>query len=76
MNQGDSYYRYRAKAYAYTYTESREYRMVPAWIFLGYEELHFKDGKSKIQEPEPGQLYPYAVINALDGSIINIAEGY
>ena len=53
-----------------------EYRMVPAWIFLGYEELHFKDGKSKIQEPEPGQLYPYAVINALDGSIINIAEGY
>lgn len=53
-----------------------EYRMVPAWIFLGYEELHFKDGKSKLQEPEPGHLYPYAVINAIDGSVINIAEGY
>ncbi|NMA95589.1 MAG: hypothetical protein GX974_06075 [Clostridiales bacterium] len=53
-----------------------EYRMVPAWMFFGHEELHFKDGESKIQEPERGQLYPYAIINALDGSIIDISEGY
>jgi hypothetical protein len=53
-----------------------QYRMVPAWIFMGHKEIHFKNGESKVQEPVPGVFFPYAVINAIDGSVINISEGY
>lgn len=52
------------------------YRMIPAWFFLGTEEIHLKEGGSRYQGPESGKLFPYMIINALDGSIIDISEGY
>lgn len=45
---------------------SEEYRMVPAWIFKGST---FCDGEFLVEET-------YAVINAVDGSVINPDLGY
>ncbi len=52
------------------------YRMVPAWTFLGYENLNYKDNDGNSQVTAPDSLYPYVVINAIDGSIIDISKGY
>jgi len=56
------------------------YRMEPAWIFLGTEELNFIADSSKnftnnfenlrLKEHDPVKLFPYAIISAVDGSII------
>jgi len=54
--------------------------MEPAWIFLGTEELNFKADSSenftnnfenlRLKENDPDKLFPYAIISAVDGSII------
>ncbi|NLI61204.1 MAG: hypothetical protein GX375_07230, partial [Clostridiales bacterium] len=51
------------------------YRMVPAWMFLGSEEIRYKG-----LEPSSGEFFnkpfPYAIVNAIDGSIIDPTQGY
>ncbi len=53
------------------------YRLVPAWMFSGSEELQVKgiDAPLAGLRSETG-LYAYAVINAVDGSIIDPTLGY
>ena len=51
-----------------------ECRMVPAWMFLGSEELNFKEDNSELQNPKSDILFPYVIINAIDGSIIDISK--
>ena len=43
---------------------------------LGYENLNYKDNDGNSQVTAPDSLYPYVVINAIDGSIIDISKGY
>ena len=51
------------------------YRMVPAWMFLGNEEIRYKGFDSSKGE-FLNRPFPYAVINAIDGSIIDPSQGY
>ena len=53
------------------------YRMVPAWVFRGTEKLTVDGLESPVESPRTVDgLYSYAVINAVDGSIIDPALGY
>lgn len=56
-----------------------EYRLVPAWTFRGTEvcETSFGQGNEYLDGTEaPAEVYTYAVINAIDGSLINVSRGY
>jgi beta-lactamase regulating signal transducer with metallopeptidase domain len=53
-----------------------EYRMVPAWMFLGSERLYAKGIDPEMQMYAPDKPFPYIIINAIDGSIINVSQGY
>ncbi|MDD2502256.1 MAG: DUF6034 family protein [Clostridia bacterium] len=57
--------------------DSKTYRMVPAWFFQGKEQLMLKGSDEPIDNPRNFDgLYPYLVINAVDGSIIDPSLGY
>ncbi|HCS72828.1 MAG TPA: hypothetical protein DIW17_03010 [Clostridiales bacterium] len=53
------------------------YRMISAWVFVGTEKLYFK-GKNNntVSTDSWDPSIPYAVINAIDGSVIDISQGY
>jgi beta-lactamase regulating signal transducer with metallopeptidase domain len=53
------------------------YRLVPAWMFMGSEQLKINGIETPVagMRSEEG-LYAYAVINAVDGSVIDPALGY
>lgn len=46
------------------------YRMIPAWIFSGYEAIEHNS------ESYTFDALPYGVINAIDGSIMDTSQGY
>ncbi|MEF2640004.1 MAG: DUF6034 family protein [Lachnospiraceae bacterium] len=51
-----------------------EYRLVPAWTFRGTEVYRTYGWEGEL-EPTI-EVYTYAVINAIDGSLINVSRGY
>jgi len=53
------------------------YRMVPAWVFQGTEQLGVSGQDKPIDSPRTlDGAYSYVVVNALDGSIIDPSKGY
>jgi beta-lactamase regulating signal transducer with metallopeptidase domain len=53
------------------------YRLVPAWMFSGTEQIKIKGMDAPVAGMRSRDgLYAYAVINAVDGSVIDPALGY
>jgi hypothetical protein len=57
------------------------YRMVPVWTFMGHEQFQAKGNeKDIVLEKNMGSrghiVFTYAIINAIDGSIVDPSQGY
>lgn len=56
--------------------------LVPAWVFYGHNKIAFSDGTERYNlqhgsaSSYPSSLYPVIIINAIDGSVIDLSEGY